>query len=279
MKKVILGALLCGALFACKKTPTEPPVTPPETVEKVNQALFMDYTATWCGPCGQWGTPYFTQVFEDRKTKCIAMAVHSSDAGAGTPNHDDFYNTTTANMTNKVMAKNAFTPRWYPDWYVNNDYAQKTVQGSSSIDLTGSVALAKELIDNFYSSPVVANVKITTTMSGSVLNVRTLTQFFQDGSGDYTLSIYLVEDGIVHKQNVNPNGYQNNYIHDHLLRTAITPVWGDALISNPPKDRQTEKKYTANLESSWNANNVHVVAVVWKKNTDGTYTFVNSSMK
>lgn len=42
-------------------------------------SLFFKYTATWCGPCGDWGGPAFEEIVDGNPGKILAFTVQTND--------------------------------------------------------------------------------------------------------------------------------------------------------------------------------------------------------
>lgn len=76
------------------------------------------------------------------------------------------------------------------------------------------------------------------------------------GGNEY-LSVLLTESDII--------GYQAsggaNYSHEHVLRTFLSPLWGDELL-NSSQGALEQRIYTFNVPLGWDIANCHVVAFV-----------------
>ena len=60
---------------------------------------------------------------------------------------------------------------------------------------------------------------------------------------DATLHVWLTEDSIVGSQK-KPEGTDKNYVHNHLMRASITPIWGEALPIDAHMTQQVVYEYT-----------------------------------
>ena len=98
-----------------------------------------------------------------------------------------------------------------------------------------------------------ASRQLAVTVSG-----KTAVQFAEMFGDDAVLSVYLTEDGLWGKQK-NNDRMMPRYPHDHTLRMFLTSPYGDALGA---ADGKYEKKFTVSLDGKWNADNMHVIAVV-----------------
>ena len=106
------------------------------------------------------------------------------------------------------------------------------------------------------------------------MTVKTKTVFFSEGSGEYNVAVYLTEDGIVAKQNMNTEDH-----HNHVLRAAGDgKTWGKQVATGTVvKGSKFDGTYTINLESSWKQANLHVVGVIYKMQNGKPVTFVNTN--
>ncbi len=92
-----------------------------------------------------------------------------------------------------------------------------------------------------------------------VLNLTVSGEFVGTVNGSPRISVYVVEDGLVGTQ----QGATGNYTHNHVMRDAISDVWGDAgSISNGNTGTTFTKNYTYTMNASWTLANLSVVAFV-----------------
>lgn len=77
---------------------------------------------------------------------------------------------------------------------------------------------------------------------------------------DARVSVYLTEDSLFAKQYDN-GVWVNNYVHNHVFRSAMGSVWGNPLNINGNK---YENHFSQRLDSSWNRDNMHLVAFISK---------------
>ena len=96
-----------------------------------------------------------------------------------------------------------------------------------------------------------SNRNLSFTVSGS---------FTQDLAFDSPrLTVYLVEDSIVGTQ----SGANGRYVHDHVVRAALTDAWGDAdAFTTTNSGDSYSKTFNFTVPSTCRANKCHVVAFV-----------------
>lgn len=147
--------------------------------------------------------------------------------------------------------------------------------------------LAEEL-SNFFDyiaeAPSFATVNISSTIDVSTRNAvitvsGELTPDFDTMLGaDSKLTVYITEDGITARQ-LNQGTWVSNYVHNGVLRRALSSVKGNNLKRN---GNNYENVFTYTIPSSWNIDNLNVVAFISRPlDNGGDYTdmFINQANK
>ncbi len=219
----------------------------------------INYTATWCGYCGDWGAPLIHKYATDGPSGAVLTAHASND-----PMHNSLYASFTADRK---------TGGGIPAFWVGDT---KTTGSSAMTSLIGSGSAA-------------AGVDYSYEISGTTMTIKTKTKFFSPVSGEYYLSVLVLEDGILgnstagqYKQSGTTNSYPNDdYHHDFVLRKSSISgqAYGELIASSPASDSEVEKTYTITLDASWK--NPYPVAIIWQHQSGQTpaYKFVNSLKK
>lgn len=84
-----------------------------------------------------------------------------------------------------------------------------------------------------------------------------------EGKGNVVgkLQVWVLEDGIETLQMM-PDGTANQqYIHNHVLRTAVNGAWGEDI--SVREGETVERTMTQTLDQSWNKDNLSIVAFVY----------------
>lgn len=81
------------------------------------------------------------------------------------------------------------------------------------------------------------------------------------------LQVWIVEDNIVATQYM-PDGSPNKeYVHNHVFRASVTnDIHGDAFNIKTGDGEKATATYTVNVDDSWKAENISVVAFVYNDN-------------
>ena len=128
-----------------------------------------------------------------------------------------------------------------------------------------------DIVMQDYYSPSFATVKLTGNYDAATRQLTveakgTLLPEAQAIYGDMALTLLLTEDGVTAKQAVynsrtGSTSYNNNYVHNQVLRGYLTAPTG-SLISSV--GNSFEVSFTNTLSSNWNPEKMHVVALLTK---------------
>ena len=215
----------------------------------------INYTVTWCGPCGDRGA--------------LILKAYSNDApnGAIIAAHID------NDPMNNNLASSFKSDRTYsgtPTFWVGDSQSSSSTAVASLI----SKASANAGVDYSYE------------ISGNTMTIKTKTKFYSSFTGDAYLSILVLEDGIngnssagQYEQNGTSSSYpDDNYFHNYVLRSSSINgnSYGEKIASTPSTDIVFEKTYTITIDSSWE--NVYPVAIVWEyvSGDKPEYKYINS---
>lgn len=93
------------------------------------------------------------------------------------------------------------------------------------------------------------------------LTVNYHTQFVDEIQEEILFQVYVVENGIVTKQS-STAGEIENYVNNHVLRTAINGTWGLSYGENHLPGSTFEDTVTTTLKDKWNADNIQVIGFI-----------------
>ncbi|MFM9007668.1 MAG: Omp28-related outer membrane protein [Bacteroidota bacterium] len=227
------------------------------TVEQKNRAILIDFSETWCPPCGSSGGPGFDSSLSIEGSKITAMKVYgsSSPSSMNSP------------ISNGIAT--AYSVSGVPDFWVNN--SELNPGGGVYSSAASNFNWVNNKANAFATEPVVAGVALSKSFVGDSMKVNTRVKFFQEQAAnqDYNLAVYIVEDNIISNQSTN-TGSVANYRHRNLLRVGNASVYtGVSINANAAiaVDQVFDKTFTLPVASTWNRNNLKVIGVIWKKGT------------
>ena len=203
-----------------------------------HRSLALRFTADWCGYCPYMATA-FSLVKSKMKDRFEIVSLH------GEASSYEFVGTT--NLASRYGVSS------FPTGVVDG---RAVVQNYSSSDYTASVAEAiAEETQAYY--PATTGIAGSSTLDGTTLNVDI--DLYAKEADTYKLVVLLLEDKIVGYQ----NGGGNKYEHNDVARLALTPMTGDEVVV--ANDFEIcSKSYTAQIKSSWKAENLRLLVYVEK---------------
>lgn len=262
MKKLFL--LFLGAAFtlaSCKKednTPTPEPEPPKMAVKKEQGSIGFNMTATWCGPCGQWGFPAFNAALNTHGEKFVGIKVNGSNTcGLFAP-------------ISRIIA-NDFNITGWPN------FAEGTTNQATSTSAWNN-AIANRLANN---DPT-AGIGLEAKVEGDKVIVKTRTLFFKDAAADkYSLALYLLEDGVMANQSgANPA----MATHNSLLRAGFLGEypWGEVFKNGAIKANEDfEKTYELTIPThaiAINKSKLRVAGAIFTLNASNKpASFINAT--
>jgi len=240
MKKINLLILFISVVFiSCKKENNEP-VNPADDLipAQLQWGLAINYTATWCYYCGEWGAPLIHEFADTGYV--VAISVHAQN--------DPMFN----GMLYNSLTSERPTGGGIPSFWVGD--VQTT-------DMSAMTSLLNEI-------PVAA-LAIHSDRSADSLKVEVKTVFYEADSSEFFLSVLILEDGIdgsANAGNYAQNGTANpdNYKHDFVLRASSVPSngYGESLITAPTAGTEVSSVYSIYISPEWD--DVYAVAILWR---------------
>lgn len=250
MKNILLGLVVLFFLGASCEDPIDP--TPePTPWDNLNPGtsqwgLVINYTASWCGPCGNWGVPLMNNCVN--LTKVVGIVVKASG--------DPQYNATIWNGFYNDRTNDGAVPAfWMGDDKSTNIGTLQTLMTRTP---KAAIAMKHEIVGDsmiIYSS------------------INTLTGF--DPSAEYHLGVVVQEDGLQYAQ----NGITDpEYKHKYIARKAHKDLtYGDVVTLSAGV--KNNFRHAIKLESTWVKANCYASVVLYKKEgtTKPLYKFINAS--
>ena len=216
--------------------------TQPEIVKRV--VLLEDFTGQRCTNCPK-ATEVIEQLQEMYGDALVSVAIHGGPLGfAGNANFtglatetgNEYYNHWNLEYQ-PIGLVNRQTPVNYPEWAAA---VRMELAKIASLRLEGTAVLSK------------GTVTINIDAEGT------------DETFIGKLQVWLIEDNIKALQ-LMPDGTANQeYIHNHVFRTAVNGTWGEDF--SIEKGKTVQRTMTLPLDQNWNPNELSIVAFVYNDN-------------
>ena len=204
-----------------------------------HQSLLMRFTATWCGWCPRMNKSVATAQ-ENYPGKIQHLAIHGSGSS--------LYFSSSTPLLNQYKVSGF--PTGICDGRIEISNQSITVTARNIVNA------AKET-ESTYGT--VSGAKIATTLNGNNLDVNM--RLYLKAAGDYLVSVFIVEDGIIAEQSDYEEGDHESYVHDNVARKVLTAARGTAFTQT--EDFSTKDfNWSVTLNSNWNASNLRILAYV-----------------
>lgn len=219
-----------------------PPVDPTSTSRTV---LLEDFTGQRCVNC-PLGTAVIDQLHQAFGDQVIAVGIHSGPLGF-------------KGNAKTVGLATDLGDEYYDYWKLEYQPVGLINRGAATNYTDWITAVRQEL---GYVSEIMMTLTAQRSDGQIAIHVSA-----KNLGGDYSgkLQLWVLEDGITALQMM-PDGSSNrDYVHNHVLRTAVNGTWGTELtLANGQTASQT---FTQPMDAQWNGDNLSVVAFVY--NSDG----------
>lgn len=225
-----------------------------QEVPQEQKVVITKIAATWCPPCGGTAWDNFDIINDTYAGKAVILTAHPSRSSQlHSPEAIDF----SANLPQ------AFGQ---PLFYLNRSkYTTNNIIPNTETAISEAVT----------ASPM-ANTGILATIKDNTLTVDAKIKFFQEGDGEYYLSLLIIEDGVIEQQ----ANRGSTASHKRVLRSSLMGGTFGQEIANGVIAVDTEFNFSDSKElaADWNTENLEVAAIIWQK-IDGVYEFVNAHVE
>lgn len=215
------------------------------TVQK-KRILLEEFTGAHCVNCPAAHVTA-NALLEAQPENAYVIAIHSGDFAVPQGNESDFR----IDEGELLDAEMGAYKMGYPCGMVN----RHVFSGSSLVSSRSSWVKYGKKINEEYAS---ANLHLSCEFDGNTKKIAIVVQGFYMADIDDTahfLNIAWTQSNIKGSQVGADMG--NNYVHNHMLRGYVTPLWGDK-IDSPKKGEYFERKYVYSLPTDVNGVEVKV---------------------
>lgn len=217
-------------------TATEAPAVPSRFVREI---CVMEFTGQWCAQC-PGGYQYLYYVVSTKyPDNAHIIALHNNTGG-------------------KDEMALAIEPEIFKNYSLTG-YPSAVIDMRDPSPLTSDTGgiLTKSLKSSETDYPAHCGVAVSTEGTETV-NVKV--RIASEKSSDYSLAIWVVENGIKATQNVGGT-YKDDYTHGHVARRLVSANWKGDSIGGIPAGEEAEKTYTIAIDPEWNLDNTSVYAL------------------
>ncbi len=252
MTKSIFITILCSFfIFACKDKKLKPiiPSTNPLSIHPSyykQKLLLENFESETCASC-VYGDAKIDSLLSKYKNDLFVANIHNSDFLA-IP-----YKTTLESLMGGIAS--------YPQGAVNREIALYTVNGEDS-----SVIVSPQNWDNNITrlfnnvAPLAIGLQSCyDSMNKAMLDIYI--SYKNPITENTRLMVYLLEDNI---KAVNQTSADSNYKHNYVVRQVVSNELGDSISLQHTNDTIIKKQYTAIDLASYNKNNIHFIAFIYK---------------
>lgn len=155
----------------------------------------------------------------------------------------------------------------------NGDYpnalVSRTKKNTGEWDLFTPTAGVDTRVETIVNTPAAIALDVTAQAvdNDGNITIKASIEFLESCSDTLTLTLFVMEDGIVASQ-LSTEGKINGYVHNHILRDIITDWRGTEIQADGKAGTCRYAIFQYKIDTTqWNPENCHIVAFVSNKNT------------
>lgn len=261
MKKQLFSMILCGIgaaalLTSCDSISEDDRFIPTE-INPQRAVLLEEFTGQECTNCPD-GHAKVQEITAALGDSVVAVGIHASEL---------------ADMRPVIGLGNSTGEAYYKA-------AGATFLPSATIDMqTAPLKLAEwgAAIDRLIMVPTPFTVVAHADLSADQSTYDITVDFSSGEDYEGNLMVWICENNIVRRQ-LDHGTYKNEYVHQHVFRTAVTSdIWGDPVSMKAHTPQKKEYSYTINPADYWNLSEIYVVAFLY--NNSGGVAQVTSTLR
>lgn len=253
---ILVIALSC---LACEEVP--PQINPVGDVQQPadtllnnqsRQVLIEEFTGVKCVNCPA-GSEALATLIEIYGVRLVPVSIHAGFFSSPYPESRYDLQTPAGNTLLDYLGQ----PQGYPTAVID----RRLFPGENSLQLTQR-NWAGYIADQLSEDPLLRiGMEKAYQPADRELSV-TVTLLVEEDlpDEDVRLTVLLTEEEVTDFQ-LTPSGKKGDYIHRHVLRTALTPATGQP-IETPQAGSRIERSFRTSLPTDWLAENCHIVAFV-----------------
>jgi thiol-disulfide isomerase/thioredoxin len=258
ISKIILPCVAFGlSAVACNDIEPADRFIDLPAVESGRVVLLEDYTGQSCTNCPD-AHAVMEQLLEQYPGQLVGVSIHAGPFAASAE-------------TTSYGLKQAFGDQMAADrgFTSTTSYPKGIIDGGEAAEYENWPTLVYQALQKpSYCELAVGQLAVAQNEQGK--NVLSGEVVVTPGSSFVgKLAIWVLEDGIVARQN-NHGVLDRNYVHNHVMRAyASNDVWGDEIELN--REEVSTHQFSVELNDKWNTANLSVVAFVTNTQANGEY--------
>lgn len=267
MKRLVLPLLsLVFVLISCEETPpfidfSEPVQTKDTTyisgtvaTPQHKAVLIEDITGVRCNNCPAAALEAVSILNKKTDDSVVVMALYAGDylTNFTTPWKD--FPVLNSNASNQILSQLG-VPTGLPNGYVDRAIFGAQTSRVNAYKTWGS------LVDERLRLTTPVNISLQKSIAGRILTLKMKLEYTSSVSGTQKYALYLTESEIVSKQTT-LTSYDENYVHNHVLRESIGNAVGIALTETLIPGRVFEKEVDFDIPADYDIQHCHIVCVI-----------------
>lgn len=219
--------------------------------------LLEEFTGVRCVNCPA-GHEISNQILEDHPNRVFAAIVHAGFLA------DPYSNSTQDFVTNESSALYDFlSVEAVPAAAIN----RVLFTGASSLALINKSQWAGKVNSELQKvTPVNIYAYHQYNQNTRQLTVYVQLRYLQDVSAAQNVSVFLTENNIIDPQAyIDDSGHdavQDDYVHKHVLRDALTPISGQPLGETGTAGKVIVRSFSTTVSNNWKPSDCHIIAFV-----------------
>ncbi|MBS1629423.1 MAG: Omp28-related outer membrane protein [Bacteroidetes bacterium] len=275
--RIIVASTLLLLLAACKETPpqinygpkphdTDFTATPESPQSRI--VVIEEFTGVACPPCPQ-GHKVLAAIEQQYPNRVAFVGIQAYGVPQAnpldTPGNEIYTRHDNRTQDGTDLANGIF-----------GGLSNIPIAGIDRTSPAGNLLIGRtawnSVVDNRINVSTAANVSLTLNYDDNSRKAIIVVHvaYTQAIAKMQRLTLALTEDSVIDGQEGDgPNGYNQNYVHMHVLRDILTAPTGDLILSNYPSKQAGlvyERTFVYTLSADWNPEHCKVVAYVANDN-------------
>ena len=235
-----------------------------DAVADHSQRAFLEkYTGVRCNNC-----PTAAQVIAAASSqygdKLVVVAIHDSNTLQRPIGESPDMRSDDGNAWSNALG--VFGAGEYPMALVNR---KPSGNGWERFNPVGGVST--QIDEALAAAPSVA-LAISANHGDARVDIDVNLEYLATLDGKQTLTLVLIEDGIIATQKMPNHSDSAGYVHNHILRDVITDLWGADIDANGQAGTCRKARFTyTQANPAWNLDRCHIIALVSDKDSKKVY--------